>query len=114
MSNKGVNKVIIIGHLGNDPQTPTDNITNISIATTNEWVDKSTGEVKEDTEWHKVVGYGGLAGVMSQYLKKGSKVYIEGRLKTRNWKDKDSGKTVYSTEVVADEMQMLDKKEAAF
>lgn len=104
-----VNKVILIGNLGRDPEvryTP-DNaaITNISIATTDTWKDKS-GEKQERTEWHRVAFFGKLAEIAGEYLKKGSQVYVEGRLQTRKWQDKE-GQDRYTTEIVADRMQML-------
>lgn len=105
-----VNKVILIGNLGRDPElryAPSGTaICNISLATTSAWKDKSTGERKEETEWHRVVFYDKLAEVVAKYAKKGKPLYIEGRLKTRKWQDKD-GKDVYTTEVIADNMQLL-------
>ncbi len=105
-----VNKVILIGHLGRDPETrymPDGNaITNVSIATSFAWTDKQSGEKKEETEWHRVVFRGKLAEVAGEYLKKGSQVYVEGRIKTRKWQDKE-GQDRYSTEIVAFEMRML-------
>ena len=109
-----VNKVIIVGNLGRDPETrymPSgDAITNIAVATTDKWKDKSTGEQKEATEWHRVSFFGRLAEVAGQYLKKGSQVYIEGKLRTRKYTDKD-GVEKYSTEIVADVMQMLGSRQ---
>ena len=106
-----VNKVIIVGNLGRDPETRYSPdgaaLTNISIATTSQWKDKTTGEKREETEWHRVAFFGRLAEIASEYLRKGSQVYIEGRLRTRKWQDKDSGQDRYSTEIVADVMQML-------
>lgn len=111
MSTKGVNKVILIGNLGKDPEiryTPSgDAIANLTIATSESWKDKQSGEQKEITEWHRVVAYGRLAQIMGEYLKKGSKVYVEGSLRTRKWQDKD-GQDRYTTEVRCNEMQMLD------
>lgn len=111
MSSKGVNKVILIGNLGKDPEiryTPGgDAIANLTIATSESWKDKQSGEQKEITEWHRVVAYGRLAQIMGEYLKKGSKVYVEGSLRTRKWQDKD-GQDRYTTEVRCNEMQMLD------
>jgi single-strand DNA-binding protein len=108
-----VNKVILVGNLGADPETrymPSgDAITNIRIATTDRWKDKASGEMKEATEWHRIAFFGRLAEVAGQYLKKGSQVYVEGRLKTREW-EKDGVKR-YTTEIVADEMKMLGKRE---
>lgn len=105
-----VNKVILIGNLGADPETryaPSgDAICNIRLATTDSWKDKNTGEKKEATEWHRVVLYRKLGEVAGQYLRKGSQVYIEGRIKTRKWQDKD-GQDRYTTEIEAEEMKML-------
>jgi single-strand DNA-binding protein len=105
-----VNKVIIVGNLGKDPETrymPSgDAMTNIAVATTDKWKDKASGEQKEQTEWHRVSFFGKLAEIAGQYLKKGSQVYIEGKLRTRKWTDKD-GVEKYTTEVIADSMQML-------
>jgi single-strand DNA-binding protein len=110
MASRGVNKVIIIGNLGKDPETrymPSGGaVTNCTIATSESWKDKQTGENQERTEWHKVVFFNKLAEIASQYLKKGSKVYIEGALRTRSY-DKD-GQKHYTTEIVASEMQMLE------
>ena len=108
-----VNKVILVGNLGKDPEMrymPNgDAVCNITIATTDTWKDKQTGEKKEATEWHRVVFFRKLAEIAGQYLKKGSQVYIEGALKTRKWQDKD-GQERYTTEIVADSMQMLSGK----
>jgi single-strand DNA-binding protein len=105
-----VNKVILVGNLGRDPETrytsSGDAITNAALATTESWKDKNTGEKKEQTEWHRLVFYRKLAEVAGQYLKKGSQVYVEGKLQTRKWTDKD-GVERYTTEVVCDSMQML-------
>jgi single-strand DNA-binding protein len=105
-----VNKVILIGNLGRDPETrymPDGGaITNITLATSHQWKDKATGDKKEETEWHKVAFFGRLAEIAGEYLKKGSPVYVEGRLRTRKWQDKE-GQDRYSTEIVADNMQML-------
>ncbi|MGQ0586304.1 MAG: single-stranded DNA-binding protein [Gammaproteobacteria bacterium] len=110
---RGINKVILIGNLGQDPETKSlpsgSAVTNIRVATTEGWKDKQTGEKKEHTEWHTVVFFDRLAEIAGQYLKKGSKVYIEGSLRTRKWQDK-SGNDRYTTEVRATEMQMLDSK----
>ncbi len=104
-----VNKVILVGNLGRDPEvryTPDNSaITNISVATTDTWKDKS-GEKQERTEWHRVAFFGKLAEIAGEYLKKGSQVYVEGRLQTRKWQDKE-GQDRYTTEIVADRMQML-------
>jgi single-strand DNA-binding protein len=105
-----VNKVILVGNLGADPETkylPSgDAVTNIRIATTDRWKDKASGEMKEATEWHRIAFFGRLAQIAGEYLKKGSQVYVEGRIRTRKWQDKD-GQDRYSTEIVADQMQML-------
>ena len=109
-----VNKVIIVGNLGRDPETrymPSgDAMTNIAVATTDKGEDKSTGEQKEATEWHRIAFFGKLAEIAGQYLKKGSQVYIEGKLRTRKWTDKD-GVEKYSTEIIADTMQMLGSRQ---
>lgn len=106
-----VNKVILVGNLGRDPDVRYSPdgaaICNISIATTSAWKDKATGERREETEWHRVVMYNRLAEIAGEYLQKGRSVYIEGRLKTRKWQDKDTGADRYSTEIIADQMQML-------
>ena len=110
---RGINKVILIGNLGNDPETrymPAGGaVTNISIATSESWKDKQTGQQQERTEWHRVVFFNRLAEIAGEYLRKGSKVYVEGSLRTRKWQDQ-SGQDKYSTEIVASEMQMLDSK----
>ena len=109
-----VNKVILVGHLGKDPEVrymPNgDQVTNLTIATSEQWTDKATNEKKEATEWHRVVMFRKLAEIAGQYLKKGSQVYIEGKLKTRKWQDKD-GSDRYTTEIQADELKMLGKRE---
>ena len=109
---RGINKVILVGNLGNDPETrymPSGGaVTNISIATSKSWKDRDSGEQKEKTEWHRVVFFNRLAEIAGEYLKKGSKVYVEGELRTNKY-DKD-GQTRYSTEIVANEMQMLDSR----
>src|SRR5206468_552761 len=109
-----VNKVIIVGNLGADPETkylPSgDPVTNIRVATTDKWKDKTSGEMKEATEWHRIAFFGRLAEVAGEYLKKGSQVYIEGSLRTRKWQDKD-GQDRYSTDIRADVMQMLGRRE---
>jgi single-strand DNA-binding protein len=106
-----VNKVILIGNLGRDPETrylPSgDAVTNISVATTDKWKDKASGEMKEATEWHRVSFFGRLAEIAGEYLKKGSQVYIEGSLRTRKYQDKETGKDRYSTEIRGEEMKML-------
>ena len=105
-----VNKVILVGNLGADPETkylPSgDAVTNIRLATTDRWKDKASGETKEATEWHRIAFFGRLAEIAGEYLKKGSQVYVEGRIRTRKWQDKE-GQDRYSTEIVADTMQML-------
>jgi len=111
-----VNKVIIVGNLGRDPETrylPSgEAVTNISVATTDTWKDKASGEKKEQTEWHRVAFFGRLAEIAGEYLKKGSQVYIEGSLRTRKWQDKE-GKERYTTEIRADTMQMLGSRAGA-
>jgi len=108
---RGINKVILIGNLGADPEvryTPANTaVCNIGVATTDQWRDKQTGEQQEKTEWHRVVMFNRRGEIAGEYLKKGSKVYIEGRLQTRKWQGQD-GQDRYTTEVVANEMQMLD------
>jgi single-strand DNA-binding protein len=107
---RGINKVIIVGNLGNDPDSRTTpsglSVTKLSVATSRSWKDKQTGEQKEQTEWHKVVMFDRLGEIAAEYLRKGSQVYIEGRLQTQKWQDKD-GNDRWTTEVVASEMQML-------
>jgi single-strand DNA-binding protein len=109
-----VNKVILVGNLGKDPESrymPNgDAVVNITLATTDSWKDKQSGEKKEATEWHRVVFFGKLAEIAGQYLKKGRQVYIEGALKTRKWQDKE-GQDRYTTEIVANEMKMLGSRE---
>jgi single-strand DNA-binding protein len=114
MAKGSVNKVILIGNLGADPDTrymPNGNaVANVSLATSESWKDRNSGEMRERTEWHRVVFYGKLAEIVGQYLKKGSKIYVEGRLQTRKWQGQD-GQDRYTTEVVIDQsgtMQMLD------
>lgn len=110
----GVNRVIIIGHLGNDPEIRTmpngEMIANISVATSESWTDKNTGEKKTQTEWHRIVLYRRLAEIAGQYLKTGSQVYIEGRLKTRKWQD-SNGQDRYTTEIQGDNLQMLGSRQ---
>ena len=110
---RGVNKAIIVGHLGRDPEmrytAGGDAVANFSVATAEGWKDKQTGENTERTEWHRVVMFRRLAEIAGEYLKKGSQVYIEGRLQTRKWQDQ-GGQDRYSTEIVANEMQMLGSK----
>ncbi len=116
MAARGVNKVIIVGNLGNDPDTrymPSGSaVTNLSVATNESWKDKQTGEQKERTEWHRVAMFGRLAEIAAEYLRKGSQVYIEGRLRTRKWQDQ-SGNDRWTTEIIADEMQMLGGRSGA-
>ena len=107
---RGVNKVILIGHLGQDPQSramPSGKaVVNLRLATSDQWRDKQTGENKESTEWHNVVMFDRLAEIAAEYLRKGSQIYIEGRIRTRKWQDRE-GQDRYTTEIVANEMQML-------
>lgn len=111
-----INKVILIGNLGRDPEvryTPSGAaVCNVSVATTRNWKDKSSGDKVEETEWHRVVFYDRLAEIAGEYLKKGRPVYVEGRLKTRKWQDKD-GKDNYTTEIVAEQMQLLGGREGS-
>ncbi|TXI98200.1 MAG: single-stranded DNA-binding protein [Aquabacterium sp.] len=111
-----INKVILIGNLGRDPEvryTPSGAaVCNVSVATTRNWKDKSSGDKVEETEWHRVVFYDRLAEIAGEYLKKGRPVYVEGRLKTRKWQDKD-GKDNYTTEIVAEQMQLLGGRESS-
>ncbi len=110
---RGVNKVILVGNCGQDPESkymPSGNaVTNVSIATSETWKDKQTGQPQERTEWHRVVFFNRLGEIAGEYLRKGSKVYVEGSLRTRKWQDK-SGQDRYTTEIVASEMQMLDSR----
>ena len=110
MASRGVNKVILVGNVGNDPEVrymPNGNaVANISIATSDSWKDRNTGEQQERTEWHRVVFFRRIAEVCGEYLKKGSSVYIEGSLRTRDWED-DQGNKRYTTEIIGREMQML-------
>lgn len=114
MARRGVNKVILIGNVGSDPElkytTNGAGVSNFSVATNETWMDKNTNERQERTEWHRIVAWGRLAEICNQYLRKGSKVYIEGRLQTRSWEGQD-GQKRYTTEIVAQEMQMLDSRE---
>jgi single-strand DNA-binding protein len=107
---RGINKVIIVGNVGGDPETrymPSGSaVTNLTVATNESWKDKQTGEQKERTEWHRVAMFNRLAEIAAEYLRKGSQVYIEGKLRTRKWQDK-GGQDRYTTEIIADEMQML-------
>jgi single-strand DNA-binding protein len=110
---RGVNKVILIGNLGRDPEVrytaSGSAIANVTIATSDAWKDRQTGEQQERTEWHRVVFFSRLAEIAAEYLKKGSKVYVEGRLQTRKWQDQQ-GQDRYTTEIVGNEMQMLDSR----
>ncbi len=107
---RGVNKVILVGHLGQDPEVRAmpsgSSVANLSLATNEQWRDKNTGEQQERTEWHRLALFGRLAEVAGQYLRKGAPVYVEGRLRTRKWQDRD-GHDRYSTEIVVNELQML-------
>jgi single-strand DNA-binding protein len=113
MASRGVNKVILVGNVGQDPEVrhmPAGGaVTNISVATSETWKDKNTGEKNERTEWHRVVFFNRLGEIAGEYLKRGKKVYIEGSLRTRKWQDKE-GHDRYSTEIIASEMQMLDAR----
>jgi single-strand DNA-binding protein len=113
---RGVNKVVLIGNLGNDPEvryTPSGSaVANIVVATSSAWRDKQSGELQERTEWHRIVFFNRLAEIVGEYLHKGSKVYIEGSLRTRKWQDK-SGIDRYTTEIIANEMQMLDSRSSS-
>lgn len=113
---RGINKVILIGNLGQDPETRTTpggtTVTNIRIATTESWTDRASGEKKESTEWHTVVLWNRLGEIAAEYLRKGQQVYVEGRLQTRKWQDKQ-GNDRYTTEIVASDMQMLGGRGAA-
>ncbi len=110
---RGINKVILVGNLGRDPEmryTPSGSaVANLALATSESWKDKQTGENQERTEWHRIVMFNRLAEIAGEYLKKGSKVYIEGKLQTRKWQDKE-GQDRYTTEIVGNEMQMLDSR----
>jgi len=110
---RGINKVILIGNLGRDPEVrytaSGSAVANVAVATSESWKDKQTGEKREQTEWHRVVLFGKLGEIAGEYLKKGAKVYIEGRLQTRKWQGQD-GQDRYTTEIVASDMQMLDSR----
>ncbi|MDY6884050.1 MAG: single-stranded DNA-binding protein [Pseudomonadota bacterium] len=112
---RGVNRVFIIGNVGSDPEIKTTSngstIANLSVATSEAWRDKNTGEMQERTEWHRIVLFNRLAEIAQQYLRKGSKVYIEGKIQTRKWQDQN-GQDRYSTEIVGNELQMLDSRES--
>ncbi|MDA3919267.1 MAG: single-stranded DNA-binding protein [Salinisphaera sp.] len=113
MASRGINKAIIVGNLGADPETRYTAggtaVTNVNVATSDSWRDKTSGEMQERTEWHRIVFFARLAEVAGEYLRKGSKVYIEGRIQTRKWQNKE-GVDQYTTEIVANEMQMLDSR----
>ena len=113
MASRGVNRVIIVGTLGRDPEVRTTTngtvIAGMSVATSEVWKDKASGERKEQTEWHQISMFGRTAEIARDYLRKGSKVYLEGRLQTRKWQDKE-GKDQYTTEIIANEFQMLDSR----
>ena len=110
---KGINKAVIVGTLGNDPEIKyAENgnaVVNVSVATNESWKDRTTGQAQERTEWHRIVMFGKLGEIAQQYLKKGSQVYFEGRIRTNKWQD-SAGNTRYSTQIVANEMQMLGRK----
>lgn len=110
-----VNKVILVGNVGRDPETRTfpsgDQVTNVSIATTEKWKDKNTGEKKEATEWHRLVFNGGLAKVAADYIRKGSEIYVEGQIKTRKWTDQATGQERYATEIRVDQLQLLGQRQ---
>jgi single-strand DNA-binding protein len=111
MASRGINKVILVGNVGNDPECreiSSGVVANVSLATSEQWKDKSSGEDVEKTEWHRLVFFNRLGEIVQQYVKKGSKLYVEGKLQTRNWDD--NGTTRYTTEIVCGEMQMLDTK----
>lgn len=114
MAKGSVNKVILIGNLGRDPEvryTPNGlAVANLTIATSESWKDKQSGETQERTEWHRVVFYNRLAEIAGEYLRKGSKIFVEGRLQTRKWQDKNTNQDRYTTEIIGDSMQMLDSK----
>ncbi len=116
MARSGINKVILIGNLGQDPEVrymPNGNaVANVSLATSESWKDQNTGETQERTEWHRVVFFRRLGEIVGEYCKKGSKIYVEGRLQTKKWQDKN-GQDRYTTEIIADQMQMLDSRGAS-
>jgi single-strand DNA-binding protein len=111
---RGVNKVILVGNLGRDPEvryTPSGMaVANVTLATSESWKDKQSGETQERTEWHRVVFYQRLAEIAGEYLRKGSKIFVEGKIRTSKWQDKTTGQDRYTTEIIADNMQMLDSK----
>ena len=110
-----VNKVILVGNLGRDPEMRTfpsgDQVANVTLATTDKWKDRQTGEPKEHTEWHRLVFNGRLAEIAGQYLRKGSQIYVEGSIRTRKWQDQATGQDRYSTEIRVDQMQMLGSRQ---
>jgi len=114
VAGRGVNKVILVGNIGQDPETrymPSGGaVSNVTLATSETWKDKNTGENQERTEWHRIVFYNKLAEIVAEYVKKGSKLYVEGRLQTRSWEQ--DGVKRYATEIIADQMQMLDSRGA--
>lgn len=116
MATRGVNKVILVGNIGQDPEIrymPNGNpVANLTLATSESWKDKQSGETREQTEWHKVVLFNKLAEIAGEYIKKGSKVYLEGSIKTRKWQDQQ-GQDRYTTEIVGNELQMLDRRSDA-
>jgi single-strand DNA-binding protein len=110
---RGINKVILVGNVGRDPEVRSfagggGTLTTVSLATSEQWKDKNTGQMTEQTEWHRVVFYGRLAEIAAEYVRKGSKIYVEGSLHTRKWQDKNTGQDRYSTEIKAQNMQLLD------
>lgn len=111
-----VNKVILVGNLGRDPEMRSfpsgDQVANVTLATTDKWKDKQSGEDREHTEWHRLVFNGRLAEIVGQYLRKGAQIYVEGSIRTRKWQDKESGQDRYQTEVRVDQMQMLGSKQS--
>ena len=111
MAQNGINKVILLGNLGQDPELRVTAggvpIANVSIATSSSWKDKISGDTKDQTEWHRVVFFNRLAEIVGEYLKKGSKIYVEGQLRTNSWEDQKTGEKKYRTEIIAREMQML-------
>ena len=113
MASRGINKVILVGNLGQDPEVkffPEGGaVTNVTLATSESWKDRKTDEQQERTEWHRIVFYNRLAEIAGEYLTKGSKIYVEGRLRTRKWSDRD-GNDRYTTEIIGDQMQMLDSR----
>ncbi len=110
-----VNKVILVGNLGRDPEIRTfpsgDQVANVTLATSDRWKDKQSGEMREHTEWHRLVFNGRLAEIVGQYLRKGSQIYVEGSIRTRKWQDQATGQDRYATEIRVDQMQMLGKRE---